>query len=388
MDNSGDTPRGKRFKSAAANAVFAAFCALDVALQWDFLQAVQERLAVPKSDRDNHGEKVRQAIAALRVAAEILGASPSLKAYERLRKENPAWDWPPARSLKRWLGAGNWNDVLERAHLDRIAEGEALALHYGPAFAPEEVSAALRECASELGYWPSFNEYIGWARRADVRGRPGRRPMSQGPFSSTFGTFAKALKAATGAAEDSAISSDRGFRVAGYFVGDKRIRLGLREVAKRLGRPPRTQEYIAERKLIHQESSAAGSPRALPSYGTICRRYGSWDAALADAGLTPLGGRATGQGRRGVPGRKGARLGDTAMAAAILEAHSVLGEPFSSTAYSKWRLATIKKDPSHRRELPSYHTIWKHFGSWEAAVRYAFASEEHDANPDNWRESA
>ena len=84
--------------------------------------------------------------------------------------------------------------------------------------------AALRECAVELDYWPSFNEYIGWARRADVRVRAGRRPTSQGPFSSTFGSFAKALKAATGAAEDSAISSERGIRVAGYFVGDERIR--------------------------------------------------------------------------------------------------------------------------------------------------------------------
>ena len=343
MDKPGDTPRGKRFKSAAADAVFAAFCALDVAVQWDFLQAIQERLAVPKSDRNNHGEKVRQAIAALRGAAEILGESPSVKAYERLRKENPPWDWPPARSLKRWLGAGTWNDVLERAHLDRIAGGEALVLHFGNAFTADEVLAALRECAVELNYWPSFNEYIGWARRADVRVRAGRRPTSQGPFSSTFGSFAKALKAATGAAEDSAISSERGIRVAGYFVGDERIRLGLREVTERLGRPPRTQEYIAERKLIYKESSTAGVGRALPCYGTICRRYGSWDAALVDAGLTPLGGRSTGQGRRRLPGRKGPRLGVTAMAAALLEAHSVLGEPFTSTAYSKWRPKQSKR---------------------------------------------
>jgi hypothetical protein len=380
-------PRLARFKSQGAAAVFAAVMALDDASRWDVLRAVQERLAVPKRDKDTATTRRAAAIRAVREACELSGdASISLNRYEQLRLNAPERDWPSARQLKRWLGASSWNDVLRSAHLDAQPDGDALIVPQGPAINTDEASAALRECASELEHVPTLGDYLHWARQPAVRIREGRRPMSQGPFDRLFGSFSKALVAAQ-------LTDERGrsvgplypsygmLRGSAYRIGPEQIREDIGEVARRLGRAPRSQEYRYERTVIYDETKAQGHPRALVSYGTIARKYRCWDDALVDAGVPPLGGRATGKGRRGIPGRKGPRIGDYGIAAAIQEAYDTLGEPFTASAYSRWREAEIAANPRRRTELPSYYTIWRRLETWDAAVSFALAAQEANLDP-------
>ena len=93
------------------------------------LAELQERLGAPVLASSD--VRVRRAIAALREAAEILGRSPSVGDYRRLQAERRELDWPPDGSLRKWLG-GSWNDCLARAHLEAVADGDALVAQMGP----------------------------------------------------------------------------------------------------------------------------------------------------------------------------------------------------------------------------------------------------------------
>jgi len=42
---------------------------------------------------------------------------------------------------------------------------------------------------------PTLHQYLAWARRPEVKARPGRRPASQAPFVRAFGGFIEALQA-------------------------------------------------------------------------------------------------------------------------------------------------------------------------------------------------
>jgi Homing endonuclease associated repeat len=374
-------PRNSQFADPAAAAVFAAVRTLPVAAQWDVLRAVQEMLAAPGRDRDTQRTRTAAAVRALREAAALAdGTSLSLNEYEGLRADNPDQDWPAPRVVKRWLGVGSWNEALEAAHLVRDSAGDSIVASLGPAFSAEEAKAALRMCAEELGHVPSYNEYIQWTHRKDVRRRPGRRPMSQIVFTRLFGTFLKALSEAGLLDADGAAAAapDGMIRSAGYWISDDRMRESLREVAARIGRSPRTQEYIAERSRIFEETSAAGAPRALVAYGTINRRFGKWDDALAAAGLEPLGGRHSPRMSADRRMRKGTRIDDQTFRNALLEAYSALGEPFTQPAYTRWRKEVIRQCPRRKNELPSYHSFWKRYGNWEAAVLDALSEGSTD----------
>jgi hypothetical protein len=115
----------------------------------------------------------------------------------------------------------------------------------------------------------------------------------------------------------------------------------------------------------------------LVSYATIQKRYGTWDNALVAHGLDPLGGRHTGA-KTGPKQPAGKRISDNLIRSAIREGYDALGDPYTQPASSAWREDEIALDPRRRRQLPSYHTIWKRYGTWENACDVALGAEDDD----------
>jgi hypothetical protein len=279
-------PGRELFESEAAAVLFHGFLALGRTDQYRYADAVQRELTA-RRPRDTPSRKVEDAIRVLREAATLERGPASVKRFEALRKQHPEWRWPPASTLRRWLGVGSWAEASRRASLPATVPGDALESEVGPAFTADEARLALRDCASDLGRVEAFNAYHAWAHRADVRRRAGRRPLSEGPFYRLFGSFQNALVAA-GLAErgqSAFITANGQIRAAHYRVGDDQIVQGLQEVGRRLGHPPNSSEYIHTRETMYTESVAQGTPRVLPSFATIMRRFVRWQNALAAAGL-------------------------------------------------------------------------------------------------------
>ena len=159
------------------------------------------------------------------------------------------------------FGAG-WGSVLGMTRFDEPPSRQWCRVtrwnpNCGPAFTADEARAALSEWARDMGDVSGFNAYHAWAHRPDVRQRPGRRPLSQGPFWRLFGSFHHAILAA-GLAEDarSALTTANGnIRSARYRVSDDQIAEALQEVTKR-PRPP------AEHVRVHRQarSDIRGEP--------------------------------------------------------------------------------------------------------------------------------
>lgn len=370
-------PRGELFADASARAVWAAITALPAALQHQVLAALRDLLAC--LDGTTTGEtRVRHAVRCLCEARDLLGHSPSVGEYRRLHaSRGRELQWPSDSNIRSWLG-GSWNDCLREARLAPVPDGDVLVAGLGSAFTADEITEALRECASELGDVPTISQYYAWSRRGDVVARPGRRPQSQSPFVRTFGGYAPALKAAglidgehAGAAKRSTV-----VRVGSYFITNELIGAALREVAERLDRSPRTADYQLEREKVITESIEAGQPRSLPAVSTIQKAYGNWDAALVDAGLVPLGGRATRSKPRSRSG-SGRRINDSDALAVLREAYAVLGDPFTVSAFHAWRREQLERDRLERRwrSLPTYDLYRSRWGTWRNALQAAFSSD-------------
>ena len=130
--------RGELFSDPGARVAWNAIAALPVDQQHLVLQELQGRLAgglIPGSPQET---RIARAIGALREAAAILGASPSIKKFERLRHEHPEYGWPPAGTIRTWFGHAGWNECLKRAHLDAIPGGDVIVIRssFRPAVAP------------------------------------------------------------------------------------------------------------------------------------------------------------------------------------------------------------------------------------------------------------
>jgi hypothetical protein len=166
---------------------------------------------------------------------------------------------------------------------------------------------------------------------------------------------------------------------AEYRISDDSLLEGVREIERRLGRSPRVAEYLRERRLIFEETLAEGHPRAIASYGKLNRRCeGEWDSILINAGLAPLGGRAT--GRRTLAPPKGPRVTKDVIRRALREAYEAEGDPFTVSAYMHWRAERLEGLGRFQRErYPSYHTIWLRYRTWDAACADALAAVEEQA---------
>jgi hypothetical protein len=161
------------------------------------LARLREKLhAEDVSTEGTERTRVARALTALVEARQSLSRSPSQWEYRELYREGGREaGWPDDRCVRRWLGGASWNDVLRRAHLEPLADGDVVAFQHGYFYVAEEATAALRECRGDLAHVPTYPEYISWANRPDVEARPGRRPKSYGVFARLFGDYVNALRA-------------------------------------------------------------------------------------------------------------------------------------------------------------------------------------------------
>lgn len=362
-------------------AVLAAVSELDAGSQHQLLQGLQRLLQHEDMPANSAPTKRARAIAALVEAAAL--ADEGRLSYDRYRALRVETDerrlaWPAAMNITRWLGVAKWNDALREARLDAMPDGDFVVRQLGPQHKLTELVAAVQECAKEIGVPPSFGAYVAWARRADVQARPGRRAMSQHPFT-RYGGFLEVLREAGLIERSGSQASLRGsglIRSAGYFVSDEELRRGLNEVVSRLKRSPRVSEYQQERQRIFDETSAEGAPRAIPSYNTFRSRHGglNWDEILMHYDLEPLGGRHTGA-KTGPKGPTGPRVDRDEMLSVLREAWEAHGRKLTVEEYRKWRVSQTMSDRSQGvlRRIPDYTSYWTHFETWDKALKAAAA---------------
>jgi hypothetical protein len=354
--------------------VWAGLVELDEGLRHEFLQNARYLLAVPTARSNPHEIRVATAISALREASELLDSADrlSVENYKRFRDAECERDWPAPATLCRWLGCGAWNDALRRAHLEIAWDGDAFLVDRGPQYSEAEALEAIRDCRRDVGDDSlSLSTYMAWVRRPDVARRAGRRPRSQGPFDSLFGGWVQARATALGEAALETVGAVRAGSLrppSGYCYSHEAIVAGLREVAERAEGSPRTGEYQHIRMLIHKEERAKGLPlRVLPSYAVIQQRLGTWDAALAAAGLTPFGDP-TLEPREVRTGARH-RISNDDILGCIRAAFEEKGSPFTVDAYTAWRKSQLKLSRRQRSVLviPAHVTIWKRLDTWAAA---------------------
>jgi hypothetical protein len=341
----------------AEDAAIAFLLRLDPATQREVLRRYEEAFQV---ELDTTSRRLRRIAVALHQTSRTLGRSPSLREYKALREKHPERGWPDPRSITRWLGVRSWNDALVRMRLEPVLEGDVIEGAIGPTYSIDEVIQAVRDCAEDLGRAPTITDYLAWQRRPDVRERPGRRPASTWVFNRIFGGFPRA-RVAAGLVEGDATAahpSELLLRTANYRLSSEQILSDLREVAARAHGPLTATVYDRERRLIYQETKAVGRPRALAGVGSIYRHFGSWRAALKEADIAVDARPPTNPG-----------LSDRQIIRALAEAHARTTGPLTIQRYTAWRQRQLIRDPTPRIELPSCQTIYRRFGTWQAALQ-------------------
>jgi hypothetical protein len=367
-DTAGLPPRGSFFSVDGARIAFAAIQNLDEAAKHEVLVHLQEELARPEDRSTPYQQRVAKAIAAVREAYAINLATTGDEAlssyrYDKLQQERTdRHDWPPVATVRSWLGVSSWNEVMARCHLPAAPDGDSLQRNWNHAFSLEEAVAAVRECIHDLQHLPSWWEYLHWSGRTDVRRRSGRRPRSQTVFDRLWpeGGWNAALVSA-GASTGAGRVDDQG-RVspAGYRYSPETMRKTLRRAAKDLGEQFGGAEFDHWRlRRLNSQKAAGSAPQAIPSRAAFYKRYRTWEAAMADAGLTAVSWETSPNGR-------GREPYDRALIEEVVrEAYSDKGDPFTKTTYRTWRQERI--DAGDSRRLPTVETIARRFGGWKTA---------------------
>jgi hypothetical protein len=267
---------------------------------------------------------------------------------------------------------------LTRAGLPAVGDGDFAARPSGTTnkFLDEEIFAALRDCAHDLGHPPSQSEYFQWVVRPHVLERPGRRPRSYHPFE-RFGGLRGVLLAAGVISETEARHTvDGRLMPLRYAFSEQELIDALVRVAKQLGHSPRSSEYQRLRAEIHRKAPTNRQLHPLPSADTIRKAFGSWNAALTAAGLAPVKTPEP-------PFTNGKRPSYTPeeKLAWLSQAWRELGEPFTSTAYEQWRRdrAANRLEPG-----PSLTSLARTFGTWSEAARRARPADPDQPTSRQW----
>jgi hypothetical protein len=368
----------QQFAHPLGSAVWAAIMTLDAGVQREVLERLEVHLGEALLDPEKPG-RMQRAIRALRRAAELLGRSPSVKAYRRLRDETHDPELIPVSSITSALGVGGWNEALSLAALAPAAEQVRLAVVVSKSplrYTEAECLAALRGCGEELGCVPSGTMYRRWVTRPDVRQRPGRRPLTATPFVRFFGSYMGALAAAglTSETVQAYAGSDMRVRTTAYAYSDEEFAAALCEVRDLLGCVPRSNKYGRAREEIIAESFAAGAPRTIPSYGAYLKRYGSWNGGLVAAGMEPFDGRWSLGHAQPLIG-SACKWTDDELVEIVREACCACrGAETTLEEYIVWRQGELKRSKAagKPRKLPSKTTITGRLGGWTRAMQRAY----------------
>lgn len=360
-------PRGSHFADPAAAAVFEAIKTLEPAAQHDLLDLLRTRLATA-GFTGTTGPLVRidRAVAALREAAEILGCSPSVAEFERLREKHPEFGWPPEATLRRTIGNGSWNVALGAAHLEPVAEGDALVVELGAEFTRAEALDAIGACTRDLAAIPSLGEYITWCRRPENARVYARIPRSQSPFDRLFGGWHEAISTFQ-QNRQSAGKTPLVRRRSSRRWTDAELIESLQDMAARLGRPPATTNLGHLRAQMIEELRAQGKEPLVPTYPSFRRLGTTWDDVLVAAGLAARGGRHNHSNPRRESRRRHA---DDSITHTLHSAYEAIGDPFTVKAFQAWRTAELTQRGPYAR-IPGYEVIQSRLGSWEEAQKIA-----------------
>ena len=386
-----------------ACAIWAALCTLEEGVKHQFLAELRCHLAIVERETP-HRTRVARAVR-LNEAHEVLLAEarearrtaassspdpqpepePKLTefAYAGLRLTHPEFRWMPPSTIRHTFG-GQWNDALREARLDTVSSGEVITGYLGPSYEWEEVRDALRDYRDYLAERsaPDPEDFnlkgsYRWAKRPDILRRPGRRPRSQGPFDN-FGGFLVAKTIAFAGdvppTADAAEAAGLQWGAAGpYRYSDEQLIAAVHEIAARLGRAPRALEFRKEQRLMHAEEAARGLPRrAVPTDGTVLKRWKLWDAVLVACGYEPHRpievDPDTGAAR---PNGPRPHIPDEVLLAGIVEAFEAKGKPFTMKVYGAYVTERGRASRSGQR-LATYHCIHARYrGAPEGPWRHA-----------------
>ena len=378
--------------------VWAALQDLDPGQLMQIYRRLQARIVCPEAEGTPDDQRLGRAVTALNEAADLLEAAGqerlvSVEAYRRLRADRRQAGWPPDGSIRRWLG-GSWNDALRRAALSPAPDGDALVRELGGPFTRQECLEALQAYVAETGdRLPALWRYVRWAKRPDVRRRPGRRPQSQRAFGRLFQGWFDVLVQAGLARSAAKTGQPRGqqaepprpgsrgriYSRSGYGYTPAQVRAALQEVARRLGkRSFKQDDFVRERSAIFAEEDGAGGPlRAFPSLSSIHNRYPTWDEALVDAGLEAFDGAHNKEYAR--IKRSSKRIADEEIFEALSQAYreAAVNGRLRLKDYQAWRRAELAKDQAagRYRQLPEQQCLWQRFGSFKHALSLALATE-------------
>ena len=377
-------PHRELFSNPATSVMWEGVKMLEEGDLIEFAERLIAYVAVPEARGGPRERKIARGVQALREAQELrrlAGEEGPLTAgsYRQVRKDNPELLLPPDGSVRNWLG-GRWNDALRAARLDAASGCDSFVIEARHRFMWEETRAAVAACIEDLREPerpdvvpnPSFSSYLAWERRPDVRRRPGRRPRDIRVFGRFGGWLA--VKNAVLRGEDPPRGADQrelrtGMKmISGRAYTEAELIEAILLVRDRLGRVPRSSDYEREREAILEaelSGLADDTPRrAMPSYGMLIGRYGSWDVALAAAGLEPFSApqydKATGLGFRTESAQK---ISDDDLVAGVREAYEALGPPFGVKEYQAYRKQQGAQSKGGRR-LASYAVIYERFGGF------------------------
>ena len=261
----------------------AAIVVMDGIPQFEALQELAALFADRGDKRKGASHDARRAVVALHEAAALCGRPPSVEEYRELCSAYPGLALPSDTLVRRWLG-GRWADCLHRANLSTSADPDcpSRAVSTSGPSTSSDVRVAAASSVEELLHVPSVTEYLAWSNRPDVQSRPGRRPRTESLFQ-RYGGYEAALQRAGLISDGDIVGTRTGPCPARYAYSDQQLTDALRFVAQRIGHSPRYGEYRWERGRIRRQREDL----LVPCVEVLRSRFGSWNNAVAAAGLDP-----------------------------------------------------------------------------------------------------
>jgi hypothetical protein len=228
------------------------------------------------------GLRVVLAIDALLACARDGGDVSTRVGYRRWRQQQPHPAELPSARFVAGTFEHRWSAALQVAGLP-VPIGRQMQqrnIQTG-GYSPPEMTSALNTWLVETtGADLTFRAYEAWAR-ARLAAHPGERlPVSAPTFRLAFGSWQRAVDLAIGGA-----TPPRRGRGVHNDYGDQRMLARLSAAATATGLGTALTRSAYDRWSRARPVETRGRP---PHSETFRRRFGSWSAALAAAGLRPI----------------------------------------------------------------------------------------------------